>query len=114
MNSSAVDVTTSESPAYTRRIEIRLTRPAPRVRYEKGKMTKEEGSDMERVIAKIQPELEVALQSLYGSQTEVLITLGQAADIRFQGQFKEKASVMRDVIEDLLSNVFEHLELEEE
>lgn len=113
MTSSAADVIESESTAYIRQIELRLSRPTPHARYEKGKLVKEPVPDMERVIAKIQPELTVALQSLYGTQTEVLITLGQAAGIRFQGQFKDKASVMRDVIEDLLSNVFEHLEQED-
>lgn len=111
MTLSANDVTEPKNARYTRRIELRLSRPTPHARYEKGKLVKEPVPDMERVIAKIQPELTVALQSLYGTQTEVLITLGQAADIRFQGQFKDKASVMRDVIKDLLSNVFEHLEL---
>lgn len=114
MTLSAVDVIPAEATAYTRRIEIRLARPAPQVRYEKGKMVKEPVPDMERVMAKIQPELTVALQSLYGEQTEVLLTLAQAADIRVQGQFKDKAGVIRAVVEDLLSNVFDHLELGED
>ena len=114
MTLSAVDVTSPETTSYTRQIEIRLAQPTPHVRYEKGKVVKEPVADMARVIEKIQPELTVALQSLYGAQTEVRITLAQAADIRVQGQFKDKAGVIRAVVEDLLSNVFDHLELGED
>ncbi|GAA5502375.1 hypothetical protein Dxin01_02119 [Deinococcus xinjiangensis] len=114
MTISAADVIEAEEPRFTRQIEIRLARPTPHIRYEKGKVVKEPVADMERVIEKIRPELTVALQSLYGGETEVRITLAQAADIRVQGQFKDKAGVIRAVVEDLLSNVFDHLELGED
>ena len=104
---SAEDVNTAETPSFTRQIEIRLSRPVPRYRYEKGKAVQEPMPDLDGVLEKVTPELTVALQSLYGPETKVLVNFARSSDIRFQGSFSEKASVMKGIVEDLLSNVLE-------
>lgn len=113
MDSSADDIIETDTTLCLRRIEIRLSRPVPRICYQGGKLLKEPTPDMKRVIAKVQPELIVALQSLYGPETSVVVKLVSAADIRFQGSFEEKAATIKAVVEDLLSNAFDHLELGE-
>lgn len=122
MTFSAVNVTdpatdpaskTATGPAsvpFTRQIEVRLATPTPRVSYKNGKAVREPLPDMERIAALVGPDLTVALQSLYGEQTEVKVTLARSPGIRLTGTFTDKAEVIKAVVGDLLNNIFEHLE----
>ncbi|GAA5533974.1 hypothetical protein [Deinococcus aluminii] len=99
-----------EAQNHDRQIEIRLALPAPRVRYEKGKAVKEAGPDMTRVIALIRPQVEGALQRVYGAQTEVRFTVGRASDVRLSGTFPVKVSEVRLRVAEVLEDAFENLE----
>ena len=113
MMESAVDITGDEVTVYQRQIEVRLARPAPRVRYEKGKAIKEPTPDMNRVIAAIEDDLTAAIQGVYGEQTEVRLKLAQAPDIRLTGTFQEKPAIIREVVGEMLANTLEGLDLSE-
>ena len=113
MMESAVDITGDEVTVYQRQIEVRLARPAPRVRYEKGKAVKEPTPDMSRVIAAVEDDLTAAIQGVYGEQTEVRLKLAQAPDIRLTGTFQEKPAAIREVVGEMLANTLEGLDLSE-
>ena len=113
MMESAMDVTGNEVTVYQRQIEVRLARPAPRVRYEKGKAIKEPTPDMSRVIAAVEDDLTAAIQGVYGEQTEVRLTLAQAPDIRLTGSFQEKPAAIREVVGEMLASALEGLDLSE-
>lgn len=114
MTNSAENREESENTAFTRQIEVRLAEPSPRVRYENGQAIKEPTPDMGRVIRAIEEEITELVQAKYGGETEVLLSVGKAADVRLTGAFQEKATVTRKVVGEILAGVFENLEIPEE
>ena len=110
MIDSAQDVTVEVS-TFTRRIEIRLAEPQPRIRYEKGKPVKEPVPDMQRVIAALEDEVTQNLQLVYGPETEIVIITARAQDVRLTGSFQQKANDIKAKVGEILANAFENLEV---
>lgn len=96
---------------YTRRIEIRLAEPQPRVRFEKNKPVRDPVPDMQKVIAALEEEVTHHLQIAYGSETEVVITTAKAQDIRLTGTFQEKVTEIKKLVGEVLGDAFENLEV---
>ena len=103
-----------EQSSFTRLIEIRLAEPAPRVRYEKGKVSKEPSMDMTRVIQAIEDQVTETLQAKYGAKTEVRLTVAQPGDVRLTGNFAENPADTKKAVGEVLAEVFDTLELPEE
>lgn len=106
----AQDRTTGDTP-FTRRIEIRLAEPQPRVRYEKGKAVKEPVPDMQKVITALEEEVTHNLQLAFGSDTEIVITTARAQDVRLTGTFQQKATEIKILVGEVLADAFENLEV---
>lgn len=100
----------SDSVHNTKRVEIRLPRPATRVRYEKGRAVREAGPDMDRVLAAVRGPITEELQRRFGA-VEVEVVLAQSADIRLTGSFGQKPAEVRAAVGEVLETVFEGLEL---
>ena len=102
-----------EAHGPARQIEIRMVF-AEQVRYVKGNPVRKTGPDPARVMAALHPELERAVQAVYGEQTTVVINEGKSSDIRLTGNFFEKAPVVRSAVGEMLALALEGLELGDE
>jgi hypothetical protein len=102
-----------EAHGPVRQIEIRMVF-AEQVRYVKGNPVREAGPDPARVMAALHPELERAVQAVYGEQTTLVINEGKSSDIRLTGNFFEKAPVTRAAVGVMLAAALEELELGDE
>ncbi len=98
----AEDNQPEESSGYTRSIEVRLARPQPRIRYEKGEPVREPMPDQERIIGAIAGDLTRALQTKYGTETEIFITSAHSPSVRLLGQFADKTSVVGAYVQEVL------------
>lgn len=106
MTDSAVDVTT-----FTRQIEIRLRQPVPNVKYVKGKPVKEAVPDMEKLADAIREEVTHNLQTAFGPQTEVRISVGKVNDIRLNGTFEGKVEELKTLIGEVVADAFDNVDL---
>lgn len=106
MTDSVQDVT-----PYTRRIEIRLAEPQPRVRYEKNKPVREPVPDMQKVIEALRDEVTQNLQLAYGLETEIVFTTARAQDVRLTGAFEQKATDVKIMVGEVLADAMENLEV---
>lgn len=113
MIDSAQDVT-EVAPAFSRRIEIRLAEPQPRIRYETNKPVREPVPDMHKVIEALRDEVTQNLQLAYGPETEVVITTARAQDVCLTGAFQQKVNDVKMMVGEVLADAFENLEVPEE
>ena len=93
---------------YARRIEIRLTQSEQKT-YEKGKVIRTPGPDPLRIGELVRSDLEPAIHSKYGEDTELTFSVAQVTDVRLLGSFPEKAPMVRAWVAGLLAEALENL-----